>query len=93
MTDYSSTSLHESTSTSGSSDMVSDAKPAFRIIRLFRQNYQNRSCGNYGESSSFGFSIRGGREFGTGFFISRIIKGSEADQQGLRVSITCFQFY
>lgn len=35
---------------------------------------------------SLGFSIRGGREHGTGFFVSHVETGSEAHRQGLRVS-------
>lgn len=34
-----------------------------------------------------GFSIRGGREHGTGFFVSNIEPGSEAHRQGLKVSL------
>lgn len=36
---------------------------------------------------SLGFSIRGGREHGTGFFVSHVETGSEAHRQGLRVSV------
>lgn len=39
---------------------------------------------------SLGFSIRGGREHGTGFFVSHVEVGSEAQRQGLRVSKLCF---
>lgn len=35
---------------------------------------------------SLGFSLRGGREHGTGFFVSAVEKGSEAYIQGLMVS-------
>lgn len=39
---------------------------------------------------SLGFSLRGGREHGTGFFVSNVEMGSEAHRQGLRVSVTIF---
>lgn len=48
-----------------------------RIVRLNR----NRSS----IQRSFGFSLRGGKEYGTGFFVSHVEKGSEADLRGLRV--------
>jgi hypothetical protein len=32
-----------------------------------------------------GFSVRGGREHGTGFFVSHVEPASEAQRQGLRV--------
>lgn len=40
-----------------------------------------------------GFSIRGGREHGTGFFVSNVELGSEAHRQGLRVSAIHIIFY
>ncbi|KAK6630349.1 hypothetical protein RUM44_005016 [Polyplax serrata] len=36
--------------------------------------------------NSFGFSFRGGREFGTGFFVSAVEKDSEAQYKGLKAS-------
>ncbi|KAK7081797.1 Harmonin, partial [Halocaridina rubra] len=44
-----------------------------RFIRLIRKR-----------NESYGFSLRGGREHGTGFFISHVELGSEAHMQGLR---------
>jgi harmonin len=38
------------------------------------------------EHVTLGFSVRGGREFGTGFFVSHVEKGSEADLKGVRVA-------
>lgn len=54
-----------------------------RTVRLSRP----QTFGHHfnGTGSNFGFSIRGGLEYGTGFFISAIEKDSEADRQGLRV--------
>ncbi|XP_059619167.1 uncharacterized protein LOC132263422 [Phlebotomus argentipes] len=84
MTDCS--SIQGSTS---SSDITSSRgiAPRIRVIRLTRPH----ACARNGTllatpaHASFGFAIRGGREFGTGFFVSRVEKGSEADHQGLRV--------
>lgn len=45
-----------------------------RFVRLIRR-----------PGESYGFSLRGGREHGTGFFISHVEVGSEAYMQGLRV--------
>lgn len=59
-----------------------------RSIKLTRPhtgtNHANLTIG-HPLISSFGFSLRGGREFGTGFFISNVMKGSEADVKGLRI--------
>ncbi|KAG5683612.1 hypothetical protein PVAND_012885 [Polypedilum vanderplanki] len=59
-----------------------------RTIKLTRPhtgtNHANLTIG-HPLISSFGFSLRGGREFGTGFFISNVYKGSEADMKGLKV--------
>ena len=38
------------------------------------------------KANSYGFSFRGGKEFGTGFFISVVEKDSEAEYKGLKVS-------
>ena len=45
-----------------------------RFIKLLRRR-----------GETFGFHLRGGREHGTGFFISHVEPSSEAHQQGLRV--------
>ncbi|KAJ3659498.1 hypothetical protein Zmor_011183 [Zophobas morio] len=39
----------------------------------------------YRHGPSLGFSVRGGREHGTGFFVSHVEQGSEAYRQGLKV--------
>uniref|UniRef100_A0A1Q3EVX3 Putative pdz domain-containing protein n=1 Tax=Culex tarsalis TaxID=7177 RepID=A0A1Q3EVX3_CULTA len=54
-----------------------------RTVRLCRP--QNFGSHHFQVSGNFGFSIRGGLEYGTGFFVSAIEKDSEADRQGLRV--------
>jgi len=96
MTDCSS-SFHGSTTSS--SDLNSHhgcgsaTASRIRSIKLVRPH---TSSGNNNSSnqtnlighppfSSFGFSIRGGREFSTGFFVSSVLKGSEADLKGLQV--------
>ncbi|KFB42176.1 AGAP004018-PA-like protein [Anopheles sinensis] len=54
-----------------------------RTVRLVRpQSHGHRNPPN---GTNFGFSIRGGLEYGTGFFISAIERDSEADRQGLKV--------
>lgn len=89
MTDCS--SIHGSNSSSSSSgDMISShgVTARIRIIRLYRPNQTSRRVLIGPPNSTYGFSIRGGREFNTGFFVSRIEKGSEADLKGLRVSFS-----
>lgn len=57
-------------------------------MRLTRPHTGNRSgltALGHPPFSSFGFSIRGGREHNTGFFISNVIPGSEAAVKGLQV--------
>lgn len=56
-----------------------------RIVRLARP--QTYTHGHFNGGGNFGFSIRGGLEYGTGFFVSAVEKDSEADRQGLRVSL------
>lgn len=87
MTDCS--SIHGSTSSS--SDVLSSRgggamSPRIRVIRLVRPSSKRVLLGPE-SNASFGFAIRGGREFGSGFFVSRVDKGSEADVKGLRVSL------
>ncbi|XP_067012697.2 protein scribble homolog [Anabrus simplex] len=49
-----------------------------RTVHLIRRHSANRG------RAGFGFSVRGGREHGTGFFVSHVEPGSEAQTQGLR---------
>lgn len=48
-----------------------------RVVRLLRSRRP---------APAFGFSLRGGREHATGFFISKVELNSEAHHQGLKVS-------
>lgn len=43
------------------------------------------SSSGTGGGSLFGFSIRGGSEYRTGFFVSHVELGGEADGQGVQV--------
>ncbi|XP_063234575.1 uncharacterized protein LOC134537741 isoform X3 [Bacillus rossius redtenbacheri] len=52
-----------------------------RAVRLSRRAAEDA----VGRPPSFGFSLRGGREHGTGFFVSAVEPGSEAHCRGLRV--------
>jgi harmonin len=84
MTD--SSSFHGSTTSS--SDLNSHhAMSKIRTIRLNRPHTGNRNNLTLGHPpfSSYGFSLRGGREYGTGFFVSNVVKGSEADLKGLQI--------
>lgn len=83
MTD--SSSFHGSTTSS--SDLNSHTMSKIRTIRLNRPHTGNKNNLTFGHPpfSSFGFSLRGGREYGTGFFVSNVVKGSEADLKGLQV--------
>ncbi|XP_035772891.1 uncharacterized protein LOC118456341 [Anopheles albimanus] len=67
-----------------------NAQPRIRIVRLVRpQSHALRSglasVPTAANGANFGFSIRGGLEYGTGFFVSAIERDSEADRQGLKV--------
>lgn len=58
-----------------------------RTVRLVRPLHHNLpppslTCKH---GPSLGFSVRGGREHGTGFFVSHVEPASEAHRQGLRV--------
>ncbi|XP_053689280.1 serine-rich adhesin for platelets [Sabethes cyaneus] len=59
-----------------------------RIVRLNRPPQHStvgHSHHNGSSSSNFGFSVRGGLEYGTGFFVSAVESDSEAERQGLKV--------
>lgn len=75
-------------SSTSSSDLNSHSSSKIRTVRLIRPHTGTRSgltALGHPPFSSFGFSIRGGREHNTGFFVSNVIKGSEADLKGLQV--------
>lgn len=50
------------------------------------RNVRLRRRGNAG----FGFSLRGGREYAAGFYVSDVQPGGEAHRNGLRVFIIVF---
>ncbi|XP_073951851.1 harmonin-like [Choristoneura fumiferana] len=60
--------------TSGSRATAGDRR--VRVLRLLRPRRA---------SPAFGFSLRGGREYATGFFVSKVEFNSEAHLQGLKV--------
>ena len=60
---------------SSTSSLCSSSGGRVRAVRLARR-----------KGETYGFSLRGGKEHGTGFFISHVEAGSEAFLQGLRVS-------
>lgn len=84
MTDCS--SIHGSTTSSSDLNSHHGAMSKIRTVRLSRPHTGNRNNLTLGHPpfSSYGFSLRGGREFGTGFFVSNVVKGSEADLKGLQ---------
>ncbi len=88
MTDCS--SIHGSTSSSDfccSRERDCDPSTKIRVIKLVRPHANKGRKTLIGQpTSTFGFSLRGGREFGTGFFVSHVVPGSEADRKDLRVS-------
>ncbi|KRT85145.1 PDZ domain-containing protein, partial [Oryctes borbonicus] len=88
MMDYSSqyaASSFGSDTLSGS--MGSGRPPRVRTVRMVRPNHgtlplPGLTCRH---GPSLGFSVRGGREHGTGFFVSHVEPASEAHRQGLKV--------
>lgn len=93
---YTDCSSMQGSTTSSSSDMMTlttaasswCAIPActrIRLIRLLRP-HSRRILVAPGAVPSYGFSVRGGKEFSTGFFVSSVDRNSEAEQKGLRVS-------
>ncbi|CAO1377955.1 unnamed protein product [Diamesa serratosioi] len=88
MTDCSS-SIHGSTTSSSDLNSHGGCGPTtrIRVIKLVRPHTNSGRSTLIGHPtlSSFGFSLRGGREFSTGFFVSNVVKGSEADLKDLRV--------
>ncbi|CAK1551755.1 unnamed protein product [Leptosia nina] len=71
------TSTASTTPTSGSrGDLSGAAERRIRVIRLLRPRRA---------APAFGFSLRGGKEYATGFFVSKVEHSSEAHLQGLKV--------
>lgn len=59
-----------------------------RRVALQLSTSSGTAAGGFGvgvQATTFGFAVRGGREFGIGFFVSRVDRGGEADLRGLRV--------
>ncbi|GJQ84792.1 hypothetical protein Trydic_g21191 [Trypoxylus dichotomus] len=70
-----------------SGSMGSGRPPRIRTVRMVRPNHgtlppPGLTCRH---GPSLGFSVRGGREHGTGFFVSYVEPASEAHRQGLKV--------
>lgn len=87
---YATSSISSSDTMSGS---IASRQSQVRTVRMNRKNFGslNAPIGlNCKHGPSLGFSIRGGREHGTGFFISHVDPGSEAYRQSLKV---CKLFY
>lgn len=76
-----------STMSSGTlSGSCGSRKNRIRTIRLVKQrNSSMQPYSNSRHGPHLGFSIRGGHEHGTGFFVSHVEAGSEAHGQGLKV--------
>ncbi|XP_046801903.1 probable serine/threonine-protein kinase DDB_G0282963 [Lucilia cuprina] len=85
----------QGSTTSSSSDMMTlttaasswcaiPASTRIRLIRLLRP-HSRRILVTPGAVPSYGFSVRGGKEFSTGFFVSSVDRNSEAEQKGLRI--------
>ena len=77
-------SSFESDTLSGS---MSSRQTRVRTIRLVRPTHGTLPPPGFifRHGPSLGFSVRGGREHGTGFFVSLVEPGSEAHRQGLKV--------
>ncbi|KAF5280494.1 hypothetical protein FQA39_LY18039 [Lamprigera yunnana] len=69
------------------SGSVGSVQPSIRTVRLVRPNTGTLPPPNITarHGPSLGFSLRGGREHGTGFYVSVIEPGSEAHRQGLKI--------
>ncbi|XP_011290677.2 myb-like protein I [Musca domestica] len=89
-------SSFQGSTTSSSSDMMTGSTTAasswcaiptstrIRLVRLFRP-HTRRVLVTPGATPSYGFSVRGGKEYNTGFFVSNVDRNSEAEQKGLRI--------
>lgn len=88
--DYGSTSGRFTASTGSTTTATSDSNPSgggagagVRRVRLARPPAgASAPCA----PPTFGFSVRGGREHSTGFFVSHVEPASEAYNQGLKVN-------
>ncbi|SPP77762.1 uncharacterized protein LOC117580620 [Drosophila guanche] len=96
-TDCSSSSMQGSTTSSAGSDVMTLTTTAasswcaiptssrLRVLRLVRPHQRRLLVGGPERASTYGFAVRGGREHGTGFFVSHVEHGGEAQLKGLRI--------
>ncbi|EDX17216.1 GD16780 [Drosophila simulans] len=92
-----SSSMQGSTTSSASSDVMTltttaasswcaiPASSRLRVLRLVRPHQRRLLVGGPERGSTYGFTVRGGREHGTGFFVSHVEHGGEAQLKGLRI--------
>ncbi|XP_033239284.1 uncharacterized protein [Drosophila pseudoobscura] len=92
-----SSSMQGSTTSSASSDVMTLTTTAasswcaiptssrLRVLRLVRPHQRRLLAGGPERASTYGFAVRGGREHGTGFFVSHVEHGGEAQLKGLRI--------
>ncbi|CAH2063331.1 unnamed protein product, partial [Iphiclides podalirius] len=73
---YSASTASTTTSGSRGDAAVVSSERRVRVVRLLRPRRA---------APAFGFSLRGGREYSTGFFVSKVDLNSEAHLQGLKV--------
>lgn len=87
MMEYGSQFTGSTISSDTMSGSVSSVQPRIRTVRLVRPCTGTLPppgiTARHGPN--LGFSLRGGREHGTGFFVSMVETGSESYRQGLRV--------
>lgn len=86
--DYSISPLKYASSTMSSGTLSGSCrtrKNRIRTIHLVRQKNGSIQGHPNTQASFLGFSIRGGHEHGTGFFVTHVENGSEAHGQGLKV--------
>ncbi|XP_031338949.1 harmonin [Photinus pyralis] len=87
MMDYGSQFTGSTISSDTMSGSVGSVLPRIRTVRLVRPSSGTLPPPNltarYGPN--LGFSLRGGREHGSGFYVSVVDPGSEAHRQGLKV--------
>ncbi|XP_022912475.2 harmonin isoform X1 [Onthophagus taurus] len=87
MVDYNSQYAPSTFSSDTISESMMSRTPRMRTVRLIRPSHGSLPPPGFTcrHGPTLGFSIRGGREHGTGFFVSQVENGSEANRQGLKV--------
>ncbi|XP_052856544.1 uncharacterized protein LOC128264879 isoform X2 [Drosophila gunungcola] len=73
------------TTTAASSWCAIPSSCRLRVLRLVRPHQRRLLVGGPERGSTYGFAVRGGREHGTGFFVSHVEHGGEAQLKGLRI--------